>query len=81
MSKPPLPPPNPLLAVTVDGSPAVPLVDAPAELPRGFAILLGLNALKKHIYAGTVSYATVQERRRRNRVARTSRQINRRARM
>lgn len=47
------------------------------EYPRGFAILLGLNARGKHIYAGTVSYATIQRRRVRNRVARASRKANR----
>lgn len=40
-------------------------------------ILLALAATKKHIYAGTVSYREKFRRRRKNRVARKSRRLNR----
>jgi hypothetical protein len=44
---------------------------------NGQAILIGLQDPKKHVYAGTVPYATTQRRRVKNRVARASRRINR----
>lgn len=43
-------------------------------------VLAGLNATGKHIYAGTVPSAVVARRRAANKVARTSRRANRRAR-
>lgn len=43
--------------------------------PYALAILHGLQS--KHVYQGTVSYAEKQARRRKNRVARRSRKINR----
>ncbi|ASR84885.1 hypothetical protein I5J42_gp33 [Mycobacterium phage GreaseLightnin] len=50
---------------------------------RGEASLYSLAILRglqdKHFYAGTVPAATVAERRRRNKVARRSRRINRQA--
>lgn len=51
----------------------------PYREPTSFekAILLGLQG-KRHVYAGTVPEGEVAVRRRRNRVARRSRRINRR---
>lgn len=46
--------------------------------PTGYdmAILKGLQ-LKRHVYQGTVDPVTVAQRRRRNKVARRSRRVNR----
>jgi len=44
------------------------------------AVLIGLNATGKHIYAGTVPPAVVARRRAANKVARKSRRANRRTR-
>ena len=41
------------------------------------AILVGLNRLNRHVYAGTVPHADVAARRKRNKAARASRRINR----
>lgn len=48
-------------------------------LPRSTSLpMLGaLNVLGKHVYAGTVPAATVETRRRRNKVARAQRRVNR----
>ncbi|AKQ08070.1 hypothetical protein SEA_DUSK_71 [Mycobacterium phage Dusk] len=40
-------------------------------------ILTGLSRLS-HVYAGTVPYKTIQQRRKKNRAAKRSRKINRR---
>lgn len=44
----------------------------------GRIILVGLQAKEKNIYQGTVPEGVVAERRRKNKVARKSRRINRR---
>lgn len=44
---------------------------------RGLAVLFALGNLGKHVYAGTVPAAVVERRRAKNRVARSSRRINR----
>lgn len=52
--------------------------DEPSVNPYQLQILLGLNKTGKHVYAGTVEKKTVEQRRRANRIARASRQKNRR---
>lgn len=47
--------------------------------PTQVGALVALNRSWKHIYGGTVDPVTVSERRRRNKNARNSRRINRRA--
>lgn len=42
-----------------------------------FAILMALNVLGKHVYAGTVSAEEKAKRRAKNKVARASRKANR----
>lgn len=46
---------------------------------RGLAVLLGLQKMGRHIYAGTVPSAEVARRRTANKVARWSRRANRRS--
>jgi hypothetical protein len=41
------------------------------------AILMGLNKLGKHVYAGTVDEVEIQTRRKKNRLARIARRNNR----
>lgn len=52
-----------------------------AEVPQWsvyqVAILMGLTRTGKHVYAGTVPQATIDKRRKANRVARNSRKKNR----
>jgi len=52
-------------------------VNVTVEAPHGLGILLALNRLGRHVYAGTVPEHVVRKRRIRNRVARRSRRINR----
>lgn len=69
-------------AAPQDAPPAAPepVVDRFREpTPYEQAILLGLQRRGRHVYAGTVPPGEVQYRRRRNRAARRSRQINRKA--
>lgn len=51
----------------------------PPNQPSGFsiAVLFGMGFRDKHVYGGTVDPEVVATRRRRNRVARRSRRINR----
>lgn len=50
------------------------------ETPNPYqqAILYALNKLRKPMYEGTVPYATIERRRKANRIARKSRAKNRR---
>lgn len=45
--------------------------------PRGLRILFALNALNKHIYAGTVPAHIKRKRRAKNKVAKQQRKVNR----
>ncbi len=56
-----------------------PLSELPSE-PTSYqqVTLLALTQTRKHVYGGTVPWATKQSRRAKNRVARKSRRANRR---
>lgn len=51
--------------------------ELPKWNPYQLAILMGLNRLGKHVYAGTVPEAVKAKRRKANKVARQSRRKNR----